>query len=113
MLCDKFVDVFEQPGLAPHRLLDYFIDLVDQNAPPPCHKQYQLSGIKLDIVKMHVDEMLEKGWICPSMLPYGMPILFVHKKMGELYICIDSYGLKNWTQLDMFPITHIHDLLDK
>ena len=49
-LCDKFADVFEQPGLAPHHPLDHAIDLVDENAPPPHHKQYQLSANTLNVV---------------------------------------------------------------
>ena len=39
-LCEKFADVFEQPGLAPHHPLDHAIDLVDENALLPHHKQY-------------------------------------------------------------------------
>ena len=37
-LCDEFQDVFQAPGLAPHRPLDHVIDLVDENATPPRHK---------------------------------------------------------------------------
>ena len=37
-LCDEFQDVFQTPGLAPHRALDHAIDLVDENATPPHHK---------------------------------------------------------------------------
>ena len=37
-LCDEFQDVFQAPGLAPHRPLDHAIDLVDENATPPRHK---------------------------------------------------------------------------
>ena len=42
--------MFEKPGLAPHRPLDHAIDLVDESAPPPHHKQYQLSANELDVV---------------------------------------------------------------
>ena len=57
--------------------------------------------------------MLEKGWIQHSVLPYGVPILFVRKKMGELRMCVDFRSLNCQTRLDMFPVPHIHDLLDK
>ena len=57
--------------------------------------------------------MLEKGWIPPSVSPYGKPILFVRKKTGELRMCVDFRSLNRQTRLDMFPILHIHDLLDK
>ena len=57
--------------------------------------------------------MLEKGWIRPSVLPYGVPILFVYKKTGELHMCVNFCSLNHQTWLDMFPIPRIHDLLDK
>ena len=56
--------------------------------------------------------MLEKGWICPSMSPYGAPLLFVCKKRGKLRICIDYSALNRQTKLDVFPIPRIADLLD-
>ena len=57
--------------------------------------------------------MLEKGWIRPSVSPYGAPILFVRKKTGELRMCVDFCSLNRQTRLDMFPIPRIHDLLNK
>ena len=57
--------------------------------------------------------MLEKGWIRPSVLPYGVLILFVCKKMGKLRMCVDFRSLNHQTRLDMFPILRIHNLLDK
>ena len=57
--------------------------------------------------------MLAKGWIRPSVSPYGAPILFLHKKTGELCICVDFRSLSKQTRLDMFPIPHVHNLLDK
>ena len=38
--------------------------------------------------------MIGKGWIRPSVGLYGAPILFVHKKTGELQMCIDFRALK-------------------
>lgn len=105
--------MFEQLGLAPHCPLDHAIDLEDKNAPPPRHKQYQLSVNELGVVQNHVNEMLKKGWICPCILPYSVPILFVCYKMGELHMCINCSSLNYQTWLDMFPMSHIHDLLDK
>ena len=57
--------------------------------------------------------MLVKGWIRPSVSPYSAPILFVHKKTGELRMSVNFRSLNKQTRLDMFPILHIHDLLDK
>ena len=57
--------------------------------------------------------MLEKGWICPSVSPYGAPLLFVCKKTSKLRMCIDYRALNCQTKLDVFPIPRIADLLDR
>ena len=57
--------------------------------------------------------MLAKGWIRPSVSPYGASILFVHKKIGKLRMCMGFRALNSMTRLDVFPILRISDLLDK
>ena len=57
--------------------------------------------------------MLAKGWIRPSVSPYGAPIHFVRKKTGELRMCVDFRALNSMIRLDVFPIPRISDLLDK
>ena len=57
--------------------------------------------------------MLEKGWIRPSVSPYGALLLFVHKKTGKLRMCINYRALNRQTKLDIFPIPRIADLLDR
>ena len=42
--------MFEQPGLTKRHPLDNAIDLVDENALPPHHKQYRLSMNELDVM---------------------------------------------------------------
>ena len=56
---------------------------------------------------------MEKGWIRPSVSPYGAPLLFVRKKTGELRMCIDYRALNRQTKLDVFPIPRVDDLLDR
>ena len=47
------------------------------------------------------------------MSPYGLPVLFVRKKTGELRMCIDFQALNSNTCLDVFPLPRIADLLDR
>ena len=56
--------------------------------------------------------MIAKGWIRPSVSPYGAPILFMCKKTGKLRMCVDFRALNSNTQLDIFPLPYISDLLD-
>ena len=76
--------MFEQPGVAPHCPLNHAIDLVNENALPPCHKQYQLSSKELDAVQKHVDEMLEKGWMHFSVLPYSVSDVSTDLRLSHL-----------------------------
>ena len=56
--------------------------------------------------------MITKGWIHPTVSPYGAPILFVCKKTGELHMYVDFWDLNSNMQLDVFPLPCISDLLD-
>ena len=111
-LCDKYQDVFQEPGMLPHRQLDHVIDLIDESLPPPKYWQYRLSQAKHAEVKQQVEQLLERGWIRPSVSPYGATILFVQKKMGKLRMCIDYRSLNHQTKLNVFPIPCIADLFD-
>ena len=57
--------------------------------------------------------MIVKGWIHLSVSRYGAPILFMCKKTGELRMCVDFQALNSNTQLDVFPLPRISDLLDR
>jgi hypothetical protein len=37
---------------------------------------------------MKFEKKLKKGYICPSVSPWGAPVLFVKKKYGTLRLCI-------------------------
>ena len=41
----------------------------------------------------NLNKYLSKGWVCPSISPYGAPILFVCKKDGGLHMYIDYWAL--------------------
>jgi hypothetical protein len=53
---------------------------------------------------------LEKGYICPSVSPWGAPILFVKKKDGTLRLCIDFRQLNKATVKNKYPLPRIDDL---
>ena len=57
--------------------------------------------------------MLAKGWIKPSVSPYGSHVLFVQKKIGELWMCIDFCAPNANTKLDVLPLPRIADLPDR
>jgi hypothetical protein len=38
---------------------------------------------------MKLEELLNKGYVCPSAPPWGAPLLFLNKKEGTMRVFID------------------------
>ncbi|GJT59180.1 putative reverse transcriptase domain-containing protein [Tanacetum coccineum] len=60
-----------------------------------------------------VPELSDKGFIRPSSLPWGAPVLFVKKKDGFFHMCIDYRELNKLTVKNRYPLSRIDDLLDQ
>ena len=71
-----------------------------------------MSTLELVGLKLQLKEMLDKGYIRPSVLPWGAPVLFVKKKDGALKLCIDHWQLNKVTIKNRYPLPHIDDLFD-
>ena len=48
-----------------------------------------MASVELKELKLLLQELLEKGFIHPSVSPWGAPVLFVKKKDGTLRLCVD------------------------
>jgi hypothetical protein len=85
----EFEDVFqEMPGFPPRREIDFSIDLVPGVAPVS-KTPYKMSTPELKELQMKLEEFLKKGYMRPSVSPWGAPVLFVKKNDGTLRLCID------------------------
>jgi hypothetical protein len=85
----EFKDVFQEvPGLPPKRDIDFSINLM-LGAAPVSKAPYRMSTPELKELQLQLEELLKKGYIHPSMSPWGAPVLFVKKKDGTLRLCID------------------------
>lgn len=64
-------------------------------------------------LKKQLEELLDKGFIRPSVSPWGAPVLFVKKKYGSLRLCIDYWELNKVTVKNRYPLPRIDDLFDQ
>lgn len=73
---------------SPHREMDSSNDFVP-GVEPTSKEPYRMSTLELVELKFQLNEILDKGYIRPSVSPWGAPMLFVKKKDGTLRLCID------------------------
>ena len=63
-----------------------------------------MSPAELKELKEQLKDLLDKGFIRPSISPWGAPVLFVKKKDGSLRMCIDYRQLNKVTIKNKYPI---------
>ncbi|XP_057248323.1 uncharacterized protein LOC130590272 [Beta vulgaris subsp. vulgaris] len=87
---NEFQDVFpeEIPGMPPIREVEFIVDLMPGTGPIS-KAPYRMAPAEMNELKTQLEELLEKGYVRPSVSPWGAPVLFVKKKDGSLRLCID------------------------
>jgi hypothetical protein len=81
-------------------------------AAPVSKAPYRMSTLELKELQLQLEELLKKGYILPSVSPWGAPVLFVKKKDGTLRLCIDFRQLNKVTVKNKYP-PRIDDLFDQ
>jgi hypothetical protein len=71
-----------------------------------------MSPAELREIQVQLQDLLAKGWFCPSKSPYGAPILLVRKKEGTMRMCVDYRKLNDLTRKDRTSLPRIGELLD-
>jgi hypothetical protein len=109
-----FPDVFpeELPGVPPNREVEFGIEL-QPGAAPVSAAPYRMAPVELKELKAQLQELLDRGFIRPSISPWGAPVLFVKKKDGTMRLCIDYRQLNKLTVKNRYPLPRIDDLFDQ
>ena len=110
----KFQDVFhgEVSSLPPNRDVEFNIDLVPGSGPVLV-APYRMSPLEFSELKKQLEKMLEKGFIKPSVSPWGASVLLVKKKDGSMRLCVDNKQLNKVTIKNKYPLPRIYDILDQ
>ena len=90
LVVKDFLDVLpeELPGIPLEREVDLSIEIL-LGTTLTFRAPYRMAPTELKELKIQLQELLDKGFIRPSVSPWGAPVLFVKKKDGTLRMCID------------------------
>ncbi|GJX75613.1 putative reverse transcriptase domain-containing protein [Tanacetum coccineum] len=109
-----FSNVFPEEllGIPPEREVEFGIELI-LGTQPISKAPYRMAPIELKELKEQLQELLDLGFIRPSVSPWGAPVLFVKKKDGSMRLCIDYRELNRVTIRNRYPLPRIDDLFDQ
>ena len=99
-------------GLPIEKEVEFTIDLIPRTEPisiPP----FRMAPAELRELKAQLEELLSKGFIRPSISPWGAPILFMKNKDGSLRLCIDYRQLNRVTIRNQYPLPRIDELFNQ
>lgn len=85
----------------------YYWDSSNSKAP------YWKAPVELQELKLQLKEKFKKGYIRPSVSPWGPHILLVKKKDGSLRFCIDYQLLNQNTIKNKYQLPIIDDLFNQ
>jgi hypothetical protein len=74
---------------------------------------YKMSLVELMELKIQLQGLLDKRYICPSTSPWCCSALFVEKKDKEMRLCVYYRPLNAVTIKNKYPLPRIDILLDQ
>ncbi|KAL7870478.1 hypothetical protein SRHO_G00079750 [Serrasalmus rhombeus] len=111
-LLQKYHDVFSshEGDLGCVNFISHQIPLLDD--VPVRQRHRRIPPTEYEVVKSHINQLLEAQVIRESSSPYASPIVLVKKKDGSLRMCVDYRQLNAKTRKDAFPLPRIEESLD-
>ena len=92
--------------------IEFYI-VINLGTRPIFKAPYRMSPLELKELKVQLQDLLEKGFIHPSVSPWGAPVLFVRNKDGMIRLCIGYRELNKGTIKNKYPLPRVDDLFDQ
>ncbi|XDV46755.1 hypothetical protein PO909_016595 [Leuciscus waleckii] len=108
----KYQSVFSafEGDLGCTNIISHDIPLTDDT---PVRQRYRrIPPSEYEVVRAHINQLLDAQVVRESCSPYASPIVLVKKKDGSLRICVDYRQLNAKTRKDAFPLPRIEESLD-
>ncbi|GJR95528.1 putative reverse transcriptase domain-containing protein [Tanacetum coccineum] len=97
---------FVYHGSSPLKEIEFGIELIP-GAEPISKAPYRMAPVELKELKEQLQEMLENGFIRPSVSPWGAPVLFVKKKDGSMAPWF-VHNLSHYLPSDKLPLVYVY-----
>jgi hypothetical protein len=109
----EFPDVFQVdlPRMSPERAIEFKVELQPGTASI-AKASYMMSVVELKELKIQLQGLLDKGYIHPSISPWGCSALF-EEKDKELRLCVDYDPLNVVTIKNKYPLPRIDIMFDQ
>jgi hypothetical protein len=98
--------------MPPDQEVEFVIELRPGTAPIS-RRSYKMTLKELAELNVQLNDLLEKGYIRPSSLPWGCLALFVKKKDHSLRLCVNYRPLNVVTVKNKYPLPRIDILFDQ
>jgi hypothetical protein len=98
--------------MPPKRAIKFKIELHPGTAPISM-APYKMSPVELKELKIQLQGLLDRGYIRPSISPWGCSVLFVEKRDKELRLCVDYRPVNVVTIKNKYPPPRIDILFDQ
>ena len=96
-MLDRYASVFDDViGKPPLRPVKHKIQM-EADAKTIRRAPYRLAASEQEELHKQLEDLLQKGFICPSHSDYASPCLFVKKKDGTMRLCCDYRALNSQT----------------
>ena len=99
-------------GLHPQKNVDFTIES-HLGTSPISMTLHRMVPVKLQELKVQIQELLDKGFIRPNTSPCSAPVPFAKKKDKALRLCIDYQQLNRVTIKNQYPFPRIDNLFDQ
>ena len=90
-------------------MAEHVIELLDTE--PFKERFWWIAPPLVEEVREHIQEMLDRGTICPSQSPWCNAVVLVRKKDGGLRFCIDFCRLNSWTKKDAYHLPRMQETM--
>jgi hypothetical protein len=109
----EYLDVFpeELSGMPLDRNIESLVELI-LGTTHISRRPYKMPINELVELKKQIAKLQAKGFIRPSSSPWGALVLFVEKKDGTQWMCVDYRSLNEVSIKNKYPLPRIEDLFD-